>query len=212
MTGDDLLEASYSSLLDALGEVHPEQAWAPTRCSGWSRQDLVHHLCADAQRALVALHTPDPGPADTDAVSYWSSWQPDPAEDPGTRHTRIMASVWTFGPLSAHYTETAHAVIVASNEREGHEVISTQGHGMTVDTLRSTLAVEATVHHLDLGVGQPSPQGLAEVRRVLDGLLGRAAPIGDDARYALVGTGRDQLTAEEAARWGPDAHRLPLFG
>ena len=33
-----------------------------------------------------------------------------------------------------------------------------------------------------------------------------------DVRYALVGTGREPLTAEETALLGPDAERLPLFG
>jgi uncharacterized protein (TIGR03083 family) len=213
VTGDDLLETSYSSLLDALDQLDSGRAWAPTRCPGWCVQDLVHHLCSDAERALVALHTPHPGPVDTDAVSYWRAWQPGgDADDKGRRDTRVMASVWTFAPLAARYAATAHAVVAASNERSGREVISTQGRSMTVDALRSTLAVEATVHHLDLGLPNPSGRGLAEVRRVLDGLIGRAAPIKDDVRYALVGTGREPLTADETALLGPDAERLPLFG
>jgi hypothetical protein len=213
MTGDDLLEASYSSVLDALDQLGSAQAWAPTRCPGWCVQDLVHHLCSDAQRALVALHTPHPGPVDTDAVSYWRAWPPGAdADDQGLRDTRIMASVWTFEPLAAHYAATAHAVVAASNERAGREVVSTQGRSMTVDALRSTLAVEATVHHLDLGLPNPSSRGLAEVRRVLDGLLGRAAPLEDDVRYALVGAGREPLNERERELLGTDATRLPLFG
>ena len=213
MKGDDLLEASYTSLLDALAVTGDADAWSPTRCRGWSVQDLVHHLQSDAARALVALHSPSSVPPDTDEVSYWRSWRPQPGGgDADLRHTRILASVWTFRPLVEHYVETAHAVIVASNARPRHDVITTQGKSMTVGTLRSTLAVEATVHQLDLGLGVPAPQGLAEVRRVLDGLLGSPAPIADDTRYALVGTGREPLTAEESARLGSSAGLLPLFG
>ena len=67
-------------------------------------------------------------------------------------------------------------------------------------------------HLLDLGAGEPSPAGLTEVRRVLDGLLGRPVPIPDPVRCALVGTGREQPDAGELARLGDDARRLPLFG
>jgi hypothetical protein len=90
--------------------------------------------------------------------------------------------------------------------------VTTQGKVMTVDTLRSTLTVEATVHQLDLGLGPATTEGLAEVRLVLDALLGEPARIPDDVRYALVGTGRERLTVEESALLGPGADRLPLFG
>ena len=213
MKGHDLLEASYSSLLDGLSDVHGTEAWAPTRCAGWSVHDLVFHLLTDAQRALVAIHSPAAGPVDTDEASYWRAWPPDgPNADVGRRTTRILASALPFGYLSELYAETAHAVVVASNARSGREVVTTQGKVLTVDTLRSTLAVEATVHQLDLGLGTATAAGLAEVRRVLDALLGEPARMADDVRYALVGTGRERLTAEESAVLGPAAKRLPLFG
>lgn len=57
-----------------------------------------------------------------------------------------------------------------------------------------------------------SEAGIAETHRVLDGLLGRPAPIKDSVRYALIGTGRESPTAEEAQALGLDTERLPLFG
>lgn len=81
-----------------------------------------------------------------------------------------------------------------------------------MDALFRTLAVEATVHHLDLRLGHPSEEGIAETRRVLDGLLARPAPIKDSVRYALIGTGRESVTEEEAQALGVDVERLPLFG
>ena len=55
--------------------------WAPTGCAGWVVRDLVHHLHADAVRALVALHSPADGPADCDDVRYWADWGSDPDTD-----------------------------------------------------------------------------------------------------------------------------------
>lgn len=211
----NVLESTYSALLDALAEADPAQAYRPTRCRGWARVDLLHHLLSDAQRALVALHTPVGGVADTDEVSYWRSFPaggPAGTEDAEMRQTRSMASLWSFPVLAERYIETGHAVVVASNERAGTDRVSTQGHTLTVDALRSTLAVEATVHHLDFGLEHPSLLGLAEVRRVLDGLLGGTSVITDDVRYALVGTGREPLTPAEREQLGPAAERIPLFG
>jgi len=212
MRAQNVLESTYSALLDALTKTVPDQAYQPTRCRGWGRVDLLHHLLSDAQRALVALHTPDGGVVDTDEVSYWRSFPAGGDGDAELRHTRSMASLWSFPVLVQRYTETAHAVLVASHQRPGGDRVSTQGHTLTVHALRSTLAVEATVHHLDLGLAHPSPLGLAEVRRVLDGLLGHPAAITDDVRYALVGTGREPLTAAEREQLGPAAERIPLFG
>jgi hypothetical protein len=120
-----------------------------------------------------------------------------------------MASAWSvIDPLIALYAETAQAVLVAVEERSDADLVVTQGHVLAVGDLCSTLAVEATVHHLDLELGAP----FHEVRRVLDGLLGRPAPIADDKRYALIGTGRLPLSAEEQTLLGADAASLPLFG
>lgn len=61
------------------------------------------------------------------------------------------------------------------------------------------------MHHLDLDLGAPSQRGLGEVRRVLDGLLGRPAPIADEKRYAMIGTGRMSLNKDEQTLLGADA-------
>ncbi len=195
-------------------ELDDDTGWRGTRCAGWTVRDLVHHRLGDAQRALVALHAPACGPADLDAVSYWRSWQPGtPGAEAGRRGTRIMASAGSSVELiAALYAETATAVLVAGADRAGGDLVATQGHVLTVDALFRTLAVEATVHQLDLRLGEASEAGPAEVRRVLDGLLGRSPSIADASRYALIGTGREPLTHEEADELGPAAKRLPLFG
>jgi hypothetical protein len=59
----------------------------------------------------------------------------------------------------------------------------------------------------------PSAEPLAEVRRVLEGLLGAALPDRwDDATAARRGTGREALTAQDRLQPGPDARRSPLVG
>lgn len=214
MDGYQVLDSSYRALLDVLDGLDDRAGWRHTRCAGWTVRDLVHHLWSDAQRALVALHTPAAGPADVDSVSYWRPWQPGTTgAEAGRRGTRIMASAWSsVEPMAALYAETARAVLVAGRGRAGADLVGTQGHVLTVDALFRTLAVEATVHHLDLRLGTPSEEGIAEARQVLDGLLGRSAPVNDSVRYVLVGTGRESPTDEEAAALGVDAKRLPLFG
>lgn len=212
--GFQVLDSSYRALLGVVDGLDDDVGWRNTRCAGWTVRDLVHHLWSDAQRGLAALHTPAAGPADVDSVSYWRPWQPGtPGAEAGRRGTRIMASAWSsVEPIATSYAETARAVLVAGRGRAGGDLVGTQGHVLTVDTLFRTLAVEATVHHLDLRLGKPSEEGIAETRRVLDGLLGRPAPIRHSVRYALIGTGRESLTEEEAQALGVDAERLPLFG
>lgn len=214
VNGYSVLEASYQELIGVVSGLDDDTGWQNTRCAGWTVRDLVHHLLTDAQRALVALHTPASGPADVDAVSYWKPWQPGtPGAEAGRRGTRIMASAWSsVEPIAAAYVETATAVLVAGHEPAADDLVGTQGHVITVDALFSTLAVEATVHHLDLRLGEPCQTGLAETRRVLDGLLGERASIVDASRYLLIGTGRETLTVEEAEALGAAADRLPLFG
>ena len=213
MDGYVVLESSYRTLLDVVTTLDDEAGWRRTRCSGWTVRDLVHHLLTDAQRALVALHTPASGPVDVDAVSYWRAWQPGtPTADAGRRGTRIMASAWSsVESIATVYAETAAAVLVAG-ARARDEFVATQNHVLTVDTLFRTLAVEATVHQLDLRLGRSSEEGLNETRHVLDGLLGQRAPIADASRYALIGTGREPLTEAETHALGSVARRLPLFG
>ncbi|MHA6765605.1 hypothetical protein [Streptacidiphilus sp. PAMC 29251] len=71
---------------------------------------------------------------------------------------------------------------------------------MTTADLLRTLAVEATIHHLDLtrslpDAPGPSELGLSEARRTLDSLLGRPVPLPwDDALYLRKATGRTPVS------------------
>ncbi|WP_225823626.1 maleylpyruvate isomerase N-terminal domain-containing protein [Streptomyces naphthomycinicus] len=214
------LRAAYGTASTVVAALDDEESWLPTGCTGWAVRDLLFHCLQDAQRGLVALHTPARGRADRDAVTYWRDWRPGSAGAAnGRRWARVNGSMFLdFGQLRELCLETLAAAVHAAEAADPACRVATQGHVLTAGDLVTTLAVEATVHHLDLTVGLPlapgpSPEGLAAVRATLDGLLGRPAPPDwSDARYARVGTGRAALTEAERAALGPAADRFPLFG
>jgi uncharacterized protein (TIGR03083 family) len=214
------MRAAYDALAAAVGPLGEEESWRPTACAGWAVRDLVLHLLTDAQRALVALHTPASGPADRTAVTYWQDWRPD--EDGAAderRRVRVSASLFQdWRQLRDRYLETAAAAVTAAGAAPPDGLVATQGRVLTADDLIATLAVEASIHHLDLRTGlpvvpAPSAAGLALVRVTLDRLLGRPVPVEwTDEHYARAATGRLPLTEEERHAFGADADRLPLFG
>jgi hypothetical protein len=218
-----LLTTAYRGVSDVLGSLAPAEAWEPSGCAGWTTVDLGFHMLRDARRALVALNTPDEGPADTDAVDYWRAWRPpEPGDEVELWSTRIAASVHGglhggLHGISTRYAETSAAAIVAASRVRPDEFVGTQGLVLTVADFLSTLTVEAAVHHLDLvlRLDRPGPSAgpLAEVRRVLEGLLGGPLPAAwDDVTAARRGTGREPLTAEDRAELGASAEAFPLFG
>ena len=197
-----LLAASYDALAGVVAGLREEDAWVPTGCLGWTVRDLVWHLHADAVRGLVAAHTPAQRDADCDAVAYWRSWGADPESDERTRRTtRVEAGLHGFADLRGRYLEAAAAARRALDSVPAGAVLATQGHALRADDLASTLAVEATLHHADLvahlDADGPTDAGLAEVRRVVEALLGRPLPDWSDRRVALVGTGRSEPSAAE---------------
>lgn len=214
-----LLRTAYGDVSALLGGLTGAEGVRPTGCAGWAVLDLAQHLVSDARRGLVALATPADGPADTDAVSYWGQWQQtggQAADD--LWRTRVVASAaGGIEVLAATYAETSAAVLVAAARLDPASTVRTQGHVLAVADLLSTLVTEAAVHHLDLVVELdrpgPGPGPLAEVRRVLEGLLGGPLPAGwDDATAARRGTGREDLTGADRAGLGVAADRFPLFG
>jgi hypothetical protein len=214
-----LLSGAYRELSAVLSSLTVEEGFEPTGCAGWTAVDLGFHLLSDARRALVALHTPAHGLADTTAVDYWTAWRPpEPGDEEELWSTRIAASAHGgLLPIAARYAETTAAVAVAADWVRPSDLVRTQGRTLTVADLLSTLTVEAAVHHLDLVLRLdrpgPSPEPLAEVRRVLEGLLGGELPDRwDDVTAARRGTGRERLTAEDRLELGPGARRFPLFG
>jgi hypothetical protein len=214
-----LLTTAYRDLSAVLSSLSADEAWEPTGCAGWTPVDLGFHLLSDARRALVALNSPAAGPADTTAVDYWTAWRPPaPDDEEELWSTRIAASVHGgLAGIAGRYAETSAAVLVAAGRVAAADLVTTQGRVLPVADLLSTLTVEAAVHHLDLvlRLDRPGPAAapLAEVRRVLEGLLGRALPAGwDDVTAARRGTGREPLTPDDRTELADVAGAFPLFG
>ena len=218
MGGAELVREAYDGLARFVAGCDEDRSWASTACVGWAVRDLTFHCLADAQRALVAVHTPTSEPPVRDAVTYWRDWAPDPVGAAnGRRFVRVAASMFSdWDQLREVYLETAAAVSEALGSLPPDRRVRTQGQVLTVDDLASTLCVEATIHHLDLvddlPAQGPSAAGLAEVRRVLDGLGGTPVKVSwSDERYARVATGRAEPTPDEAQALGGLADRFPLF-
>jgi hypothetical protein len=214
-----LLRTAYGDLSAVLASLTVAEGWEPTGCAGWTPVDLGFHLLSDARRALVALNTPVDGPADTTAVDYWTAWRPpEPGDEEELWSTRVAASVHGgLRGIAGRYAETSAAAVVAAGRVGMEDLVGTQGRVLTVADFLSTLIVEAAVHHLDLVVrlDRPGPaaEPLAEVRRVLEGLLGAPLPASwDDVTAARRGTGREPLTAADRAELGDRAGAFPPFG
>jgi uncharacterized protein (TIGR03083 family) len=215
----EVLRAAYEAFAAVVRPLGDEESWRPTGCAGWAVRDLVFHCAGDAQRALVALHTPAAGPPDRTSVTYWRDWAPNPVGAAnGRRWNRVSASMFLdFLELRDLYLETAAATVSAGTDTRPELRVATQGHVLTAGDLMLTLAVEATVHHLDLVTDLPeapgpAPAGLDAVRVTLDGLLGRPVPLDwSDEHYARAATGRAPLTDPERLALGADAERFPLF-
>ena len=213
-----LLDQVYAAVTACVRDLDEEGLASPTR-TDWTVAELLFHLLLDAQRTLVTLATPADEPPDTDAVSYWHRWRPGTRD--GEPHVRfVRASVAAYSSprvVVEQWTETAAAASHAARTAPAEEVVLTQGHRLSVPDFLSTLVVEGAVHLLDLTAhvpGPPVPSGaLAEVRRVLTGLLRGPVPGGwSDEELALKGTGRVPLTEDERAELGPLADRFPLLG
>jgi uncharacterized protein (TIGR03083 family) len=215
----DAVRAAYESFAAVVRPLGDQESWLPTGCAGWAVRDLVFHCLGDAQRALVALHTPASCPPDRDAVTYWLGWPPDPpGAANGRRWNRVGASMFLdFRQLRDLYLETAAAAVTAAEAADPGRPVATQGHVLTAGDLMLTLAVEASIHHLDLVTDLPTapgpaPTGLASVRATLDGLLGRPLPLDwSDEHYARAATGRAPLTQADRLALGTEADRFPLF-
>ncbi len=214
-----LLGSTYRATTVAVDTLDDADFERRTRTEAWTVRQLLFHQLLDAQRALLVFATPDPGPADTDAVSYWSAWAPGgPDADAHARFVQRASDAYA-GPrgLRAQWRDTSEAVLRAAAAHIGSGCLATQGHVLDVSAFVHTLAVEGAVHHLDLTLEIPSP-GLPDaaldlVDEVLTGLLGEPLPSRWSRREAVLkGTGRSPLDDVDRGELGPSADRFPLFG
>ena len=212
--------ASYQAVTDDVNKLDDDELARPSGCRGWSRGDLLFHMLLDAQRALVTFATPARGEADVDFISYWAPCRPG-AEGHAAhaRFVRRVASSYRSDLVIAGlWAGTAAAAVHAAAALAADVKLTTQDHVLFTSDFLATLAVEATVHHLDLVAGDgnlagPSGPGLAVARQTLDGILGQPVPVDwSDMDYVLKATGRTGLTAGDRVTLGVLAARFPLLG
>jgi len=213
------LDRTYTGVTALVTGLSRHDLLARTRCHGWVVADVLYHLLCDAQRALVALATPVPGPPDRDFVTYWSGF--DEPEEPiaGTWWTKRSTAAFRDGTgVVRIWAETAPAVVRAAGRADPPGYLGTQGHVLPVPDLLVTLVTEAVIHHLDMTVDLPSAAGpdaasMTLAASTLDGLLaGGPSPHWSSEEYLLKGSGRVPLTDADRAALGAEAARFPLLG
>ena len=198
----EALAQAYDGITAVVTPLDDAALQRPTRCRGWLVADLLFHVLCDAQRALVALASPAPGPADVDDVSYWRAFIPGGDDDASVKHAwwarRSAAAFDRPSGVVRIWSDTAPAAARAAAAADPDGYVTTQGHVLRVPDLLATLTTEAVIHHLDLVVDLPdAPLPAAAPTRVavatVDGLLSDDAvrPVGwDDRDYLLKATGR----------------------
>ncbi|MFI6331211.1 maleylpyruvate isomerase N-terminal domain-containing protein [Micromonospora chersina] len=220
----EALAQAYDGITAVVAPLDDAGLQRPTRCRGWLVADLLFHVLCDAQRALVALASPAPGPADVDDVSYWRAFTPGGDDDASVKHAwwarRSAAAFDRPSGVVRIWSDTAPAAAraAAAADPDGH--VTTQGHVLRVPDFLATLTTEAVIHHLDLVVDLPdAPLPAADPTRVavatVDGLLSDDAvrPTGrDDRDYLLKATGRVPLTDRDRLELGEAAGWFPLLG
>ncbi|KAB1915882.1 maleylpyruvate isomerase N-terminal domain-containing protein [Micromonospora sp. AMSO31t] len=220
----EALAQAYDGITAVVTPLDDAGLQRPTRCRGWLVADLLFHVLCDAQRALVALASPAPGPADVDDVSYWRAFTPGDDDEASAKHAwwarRSAAAFDRPSGVVRIWSDTAPAAVraAAAADPDGH--VTTQGHVLRVPDFLATLATEAVIHHLDLVVDLPDAPLPAEAPTRLavatvDGLLSDDAvrPTGwDDRDYLLKATGRVPLTDRDRLELGEAAGWFPLLG
>jgi uncharacterized protein (TIGR03083 family) len=219
----DVLEAECARASAAL-EGLPEALYdGPTRCPPWNVKGLVGHLWRDIDRIVAYAGGPGSGPAaraETDAVSYWRSYDP-VVEGPliSQRSSEVADRFATGADLATSFSRHWPECIAAARAMKPGDVIRTRLTWMRIDEFVGTRVVEATVHGLDLAEAVemrpwPTPAGMAITRAILVALLGGPPPeslAGDDIAFIETGTGRRPLEARARKELGSAADLFPLL-
>jgi uncharacterized protein (TIGR03083 family) len=214
-------DRAYSAVGEFAAGLSRADLLAFSRCHGWVVADVLFHMLCDAQRALVALASPAPGPPDRDFATYWTGFAAE-AGDPAAEAWWVRRSAAAFRDgtgVVALWQETAPAAVRAAGQADPDGYITTQGHVLAVTDFLATLVTEAVIHHLDMTVHLPTAPGpdqhaVALATRTLDGLLGPGASRPDEwttEEYLLKGTGRVPLSPRDRSTLTEVADRFPLL-
>jgi hypothetical protein len=206
-------DASVTAFSGAIASLPEWDLLASSRCHGWARLDLAAHVMAGWQEMLggfVTLVDDDPT---VDAASYWTAFADltsgsDRVEVLMAQRRRAAAYARPSALLD-QLGDVASAVLSGSGTL-GMQACRWQGQVFAPGDFLTIWAVENVVHHLDLLVDDPPPQGgLALARATIEALAADPLPAGwPDEQAVLVGTGRLPVP-HDAGRVGA---KLPVLG
>ena len=216
----DALSSEVARAQPMLAGMSRDDWLLPTRCPPMNVRELTVHALRGAYRITEFLADPrrDEEPQ-KDAVTYFRY---DPVAVGAGVVSRAQQESGARAPdadLAGEWEVAWKAALTAAREasEENPVVASPLGTIRLREYLR-TRCVEVTVHMMDVrqALGRepdPSPEGLEAACDVLRGLLGTdLRPLGmDDQRFAIVGTGRGELTGSERELLGPLAESFPLL-
>jgi hypothetical protein len=214
----DLFSRSWTALRTAVGELQDEEFAQPSGCTGWLVRDLVCHLVIDAQDVLITLVTPAETKPTRNALTYWNVAETPPTgDDPlDALIVRLAAAYEDPALLKFHFDDVGSAAGRAAELADLGLRVGTRDQVLTAGDYLSAYVLEWTLHHLDLiahlpNATEPSAEGLARSREMLEKIAGAAFPESfSDPDALLVGTGRRAPTDAEKAELGELAAKLPL--
>ena len=193
----------------------------PTRCPPWDVGVLVGHMIRDLDRVTMYLAEPSPGPASTDAVTYFRSYDP-AAEGPAitASSTEVANRYHSPAEFSDALELTLDSCLAATRAEDPARVLRTRLTWIRLDEFVKTRILEIGVHGLDLAdaLGREpwlTSAAASVVRSILVALLG-ADPTADlgwsDLTFIETASGRRPLTDAERAVLGIRAGAFPLLG
>jgi uncharacterized protein (TIGR03083 family) len=200
----------------------PEQDFSKkTRLPAWNVKELLGHMTNGVRRIGEYLDAPAPPEADTDAVAYWSRYDP-MTDSPAVadRGKAVAAEFETGHSLATAWDEAwRRNTARAGNEDRSRLVQVAWGPALTLDEYLKTRVLEATVHRMDLEnalgwKGWGTDDAVAVVDELLVGLLGGEPPTEldwDVVDFIETGAGRRPLTDDEREMLGDLADRFPLI-
>lgn len=191
--------AAWERLLGAFEDLD-----APSRCEGWMCGQVLAHVHLGLQEVAIALLAVEPpGDVTVDAAGYWTRY---PATTDPAAGSAFLAGLVTAYPrpvaLTTHLAGTARG-LARGVERMAEGRIVFQDMTFSTGDFLGSWAVELAVHHLDLELiaDPPAASALHLARQTVEDLTDTAVPADwDDATVVLAGTGRVELSGEEAER------------
>jgi len=197
------------------------QDWLqPTRCPPLNLRELAVHALRGAYRILDTLAAPRrEGEPEKDAITYWHYDVAQVGRGVVDRAQAESDQRAVDADIAAEWSETwVEAIAAARPALEDDPLVNAIPGTIRLNEFLKTRCIEVGIHTMDLrdALGldpDPSPECLEAIGDVLRGLLGAdLRPLGmDDVRFALVGTGRGRLTADERTMLGPLSDSFPLL-